>query len=328
MATVNKTPDTPAEKDKPKTFMERFGAILAVALAALATVFAGMSAAALQRSMYWKAQAAQDQAKSTNQWTLAGFKRDRSLTMETSAAQLWAACDYTKPAEKDFKIPADKTSDPNFQKALTWLLNEKGKGGPPPAKLPDITDETINTLLKAIQDRKPETELEHLATEISRASTKQHPLDIIPSHVTINKAIDTAEDANVQIDNEWSPVIAAANVLTAAGESGKAQTVRQAALFELERRRYRAESRLNQGLGRLYDAKVIISSAESDKFYTRSTLLSYASMITQVGVVLASLALARKGSMLWILAAIIGIVAIGVGGHAMGLVALIMGTPH
>jgi hypothetical protein len=328
MATANKTPDTPAEKDKPKTFMERFGTILAVALAALATVFAGMSAAALQRSMYWKAQAAQDQSKSTNQWTLAGFKRDRSMVMETSAAQLWANCDYMTLTEKSFSVPSDKTSDPNYLKALAWLVNEKGKGGPPPVKLPDIPEEKITALLKDIENRKPELDLEHMAAEVSRESTKKNPLSIIPSHVTINAAIDAAEDANVQIDKEWSPVTAAANTLIAPGEGGKAHVARQAALFEMERRRYRAESRLNQGLGRLYDAKVYISSAESDKFYTRSTLLSYASMITQVGVVLASLALARKGSFLWILAAIIGIIAIGVGGHAMGLVAMIMGTPH
>jgi hypothetical protein len=321
MATVNKTPDTPAEKEKPKSFMERFGAILAVALAALATVFAGMSAAALQRSMYWKAQAAQDQSKSTNQWSLFGFKRDRSMIMQTNAAGLMAACDYEKPT---FTLSSDKAENEIYKTAKTWL---EGKG-PGQIPLPKIENEKITALMKAIEERQPEHDLEKLGAEISHDSTKKHPLAVIPSHVTITDEINALENANAKTDTEWKPITRAANELAKSGEGGKARTARQAAIFEMEQRRYRAEADVNVKLGQLYDARVIISSAESDKFYTRSTLLSYASMITQVGVVLASLALARKGSMLWILAAIIGIVAIGVGGHAMGLVAMIMGTPH
>ena len=84
--------------DEPKSLIEKAGAALPVALTALAAVFGSMSNGALQEAMYWKSQAAQDQAKSTSQWSLAGFKRDRSLVMQTTAAQLRAAAGYAPAA--------------------------------------------------------------------------------------------------------------------------------------------------------------------------------------------------------------------------------------
>src|SRR5262245_5291280 len=85
-----------AKPEEPKSLTEKIGAALPIGLTALATIFAGMSTGALQQAMYWKSQAAQDQARATNQWTLAGFKVDRSLVMQTSAAQLWVAADAKK----------------------------------------------------------------------------------------------------------------------------------------------------------------------------------------------------------------------------------------
>lgn len=319
MATASTVTPAP-EAEPPKSFTERFGTILTVALAALATVFAGMSAAALQRSMYWKAQAAQDQAKSTNQWTLAGFKRGRALTVETAAAGLGIVTEYQ---EATFTLPPGQAADPAHRTAKGWLDNTREAGGPPEVALPEVGDEKIAALLTAIHKRQPEAELEQLAKDIAADSTRRNPLENVPSHVTINAAIDGAEAAYAAVEQEWTPYLAAAAALANAGPGGKARAARQAALYELERRRYKIEAKLNQGLGRLYDARVHISSAESDKYYTRSTWLTYASMITQAGVILASLAMARKGSFLWILAALVGVVALGIGGYAMGLFALL-----
>ena len=97
MSDAPATPDAPKPDDEPKGFMEKMGAALPIGLTALATVFAGMSTGALQQAMYWKSQAAQDQSKATNQWTLAGFKVDRSLVMQTAAAQLWFSAGGKKP---------------------------------------------------------------------------------------------------------------------------------------------------------------------------------------------------------------------------------------
>src|SRR5262245_12634799 len=159
--------DATAEADEPKSLIDKLGASLPVGLTALATVFAGMSTAALQQSMYWKSQAAQDQSKATNQWTLAGFKRDRSLIMEAVAAQLRAAAGYAAPK---LVIPTASASDANYQKALEWLSGPGKKAGPPPARLPEPSDERIGELVKSIQAREPESKLLRLALSIKHES--------------------------------------------------------------------------------------------------------------------------------------------------------------
>src|SRR6266545_1265939 len=208
-ATPGTNPDAP-KPEEPKGLMEKIGAALPIGLTALATVFASMSTGALQQAMYWKSQAAQDQAKATNQWTLAGFKVDRSLVMQTAAAQLLISAGGKK---------AEFAPDPNNateKAAAEWL----GGKGPPGAYrrgasskdregrvgLPDITVEPLKELLELIRKRAPEDELLRKA---ARVKTED-----------INKAIDDAEAANEKItEDEWGPVVTAARKL--AGDARK-----------------------------------------------------------------------------------------------------------
>jgi hypothetical protein len=305
------TADEP-KPDEPKGLIEKLGAALPVGLTALATVFASMSNGALQEAMYWKSQAAQDQSRATNQWTLAGFKRDRALVMQATAAQLRAASGYVAAR---LEVPKEAT-DPSVQKAHGWLTESKGeKAGPPPVKLPEVEDEKIKALRDAIERREPEGQLLKLAGQVDMAK--------------LNRAIDDAEKAAEQTDKEWDPVVRASAALVraqaefrpddpdAAKRSANA-TAAQAAGFEMEERRYRAESRLNQGIGFLYEIRTKVSTAESDKHRRKSDYLSYAMLVAQVGAVASSLALARKRkSVLWLFAATVGVIAIGVGGYAL-----------
>ena len=302
-----------AEKpEEPKSLLEKAGATLPVALTALAAVFGSMSNGALQEAMYWKSQAAQDQAKATNQWSLAGFKRDRALIMQATAAQLRAAAGYA-PAKFDAQ-PKD-ASGPEVQKALAWLTERGEKGGPPPVKLPEPDDEKIKELRAGIARREPERELLKKAGLVSIEK--------------ITKAIDDAEQYTERTDEEWAPVVDAAGswvraqlvVPAGAPDADKKRanaTAVQATGFELEQRRYRAESRLNQGIGFLYEVRVKVSTAESDKHRRKSDALSIAMLVAQIGAVAASLALARKQkSALWLFAGLIGLVSVGVGGYAL-----------
>ena len=298
--------------EEPKGLIDKLGAALPVGLTALATVFASMSNGELQEAMYWKSQAAQDQSRATNQWSLAGFKRDRALIMQATAAQLHAASGYAAP---QFQLPKGE-SGPDVQKALLWLKEPKPeKGGLPAVKLPEVDDE-IKQLRDAIEAREPEKELLNRAGRLEMAK--------------ITKAIDDAEKFAEQTDKEWDPTLKAAAALvrgqaparSEGGEAPKAAaanaTASQAAGFDLEERRYRAESRLNQGIGFLYEVRTRVSTAESDKHRKKSEYLSYAMLVAQIGAVASSLALARKRkSALWLFAATVGVVAIGVGGYAL-----------
>jgi hypothetical protein len=290
----------PAPPEEPKGLLDRLGAALPVALTAIATAFAGLSTSELQQAMFWRSAAAQDQARATNQWTLAGFKRDRSLLMQTTAATLHAQSGWAKP---DLPTTAGAAGE--------WLAGK----GPPPVKLPDIGDEPLRALLQAIQDRETEGELLRKAVRVNQA--------------TINAAIDDAEKAVERTDKEWDPTVKAATQLAhgAVGAVGEPKsdardtaisraraTATQAALFELEQRRYRAEATLNQGVGFLYEARVKVSTAESDRHRERSKNFFYAMLAAQVGATIASLGLAgRQRSGLWLLAGLAGIVAIALG---------------
>jgi len=316
--------DTPvsesARPEEPKGMLQKLGAALPIGLTALATVFAGMSTSALQQAMYWKSQAAQDQSKATNQWSLAGFKRDRALIMQTTAAQLRAASEYRLPtftttAVKSASDPeAEKKAQEYQLKALGWLTEEKGdKAGPPRVKLPEITDENIKALRDGIESRQPEAELLALAAKVNKDA--------------INKAIDDTEKAVEQVDKDWDPIIKAASSLVQKEAGMKADvseedrkkkaanaTAAQATGFELEQRRYRAESFMNQGIAFLYEIRVKVSTAESDKHRRKSQQFFYAMLAAQIGAVVSSLAIARqKMSVLWFFASAIGLVSLGIG---------------
>src|SRR5581483_4756145 len=117
-------PDTTpagAKPEEPRTLLDKIGPAIAVGLTALAAVFGSMATGQLQQAMYWKSQAAQDQARATNQWSLSGFKVDRAAIMQTSAAVLRALSGYGK---NDFAYNA---ADPAEKHAHDWL---QGKGPP------------------------------------------------------------------------------------------------------------------------------------------------------------------------------------------------------
>ena len=292
----------PTKPDEPKSLIDKAGAALPIALTALATVFASMSNGALQEAMYWKSQAAQDQAKVTNQWTHAGFKRDRALTMEAAAAQLRAAVGYAPPA-----FDASKGESDADKQARAWLA---GANAFPPVPLPDL-DPDLQALRDAIKAREPERDVVKRAGHVDMAK--------------ISKAIDDAERAKEQTDAGRDPAVKAAAALVrartgAAGspDAAKAATAAQAAGFDLEERRYRAESRAEQDIGYLYEIRTKVSAAVSDKYRQKSDYLSYAMLVAQVGAVAASLALARKQrNVLWLFAALVGVAAVSVGGYAL-----------
>lgn len=290
--------------DEPQGIIDRLGASLPIALTALATVFASMSNGALQEAMYWKSQAAQDQSRATNQWTLAGFKRDRALVMQAAAATLRATCGY---AVATFDAPVSQVKDDAQKLARAWLAD---RASPPAVKLPELDDE-LKSFRDAIRSREPERDVLQRAARTNVA--------------TISKVIDDAEKANERTDGEWDPVLKAAASLVRAQEgapgdakASAAATAAQAAGFDLEERRYRAEARANQEISYLYEIRTKVSTAASDKYRRKSDYLSYAMLVAQVGAVASSLALARKRkSALWLFASLVGLVAISVGGYAL-----------
>ncbi len=284
-------PDETPTPDAPKSLLDRVGVALPIALTALATAFAGMSTGELQQAMLWRSYAAQDQAKATSQWTLAGFKRDRALICQAAAAQLAATSGHGNP----FLAVAVPGTEPG---PAAWLAG----GGPPPARLPDIDDEALAKLLADIRSRLPEAELTAQARRVPAAA--------------VNAALDAAEKSVEQTDRDWDGTVKAAAKLVADEAGAPRGVAAQAAGFELDRRRYQIEASLNQGVSLLYEARLKVSSAESDRHQRKSKHFFYAMLAAQVGATVAALALARKKqSLLWAVAGGTGLVAIVIGAY-------------
>lgn len=281
--------DEVAKGEEPQGVLAKLGAALPVALAAVATTFAGMSSSEMSRAMYWRSAAAQDQAKATSQWTLAGFKRDRALIAQGAAAAIRAA--GNKPPVPTFVGPPN---DPGRATAARWLAGD----GPPAAALPPVTDERLSRTLETLKDRGTDSEFTAQAAEI--------PFPVLDS------AIRDSEAASTKLDKEWGQVLQSADGLVAEAATPAAQTAR----FDLESRRYLAEAKLNQGISQLYEVRVRRTTAESDRYRSRSENFFYAMLVAQVGATGGSLALARhKRSALWLLAGLTGLVSVAFGGY-------------
>lgn len=81
-------------------------------------------------------------------------------------------------------------------------------------------------------------------------------------------------------------------------------------------RRYEDDARSNQDSAYLYEVKVYVSSAQSDKHLFRSQMFLLAMLAAQAGVTISTLALAVKHkSIFWALAALTGMIAIGFGAY-------------
>ena len=81
--------------------------------------------------------------------------------------------------------------------------------------------------------------------------------------------------------------------------------------MDYEARRYRQEAAFNRRAAEAYEVRVRRSGVESDRHRERSKRFFYSMLLAQVGVTVSSLALARaQRSLLWLLAAAAGVVAL------------------
>ena len=280
----------------PKGLLEKLGAALPIALTAIATAFAGLSTSEMSRAMYWRSAAAQDQAKSNDQWSLAAHKRDRAIMMQTSALQLRPA----EVAPPNAPVAGDDSfgpPGPTNDAAREWIL----RGGPPPQTFPAIDDAAIVAVLDANREGQPEAALLRLARGIN--------------HLKLEQSLDRANAELRRIDTEWQPVLDALARRLAAVTASR-DRAQQANHLEVEQRRYRIEAGLNQQLGHLYEVRVRTSTVQAERHRVRSEYFFYALLVAQAGAALGAMALARRRrSALWLMAGIVGLVSVGFGAY-------------
>jgi len=264
------------DEEAPKTLFQKLGAALPIALTAIATAFAGLSSSEMSRAMFWRSIAAQDQAKAASQWNFAGFKRDRAMMAENTQAILLAT------AKQPEASTVPKTPTPEIvERFRKWMQSPDSTAAP-------VSNEVIRAVLNAILKRDPEKEVVKLAGKVPDAD--------------LETAINEGHNQANSIESAWD---------------GEASTTRSSAFrFDVDSRRYRAESTMNFWLGYLYEVRVKTSTFQSERHRIRSENFFYAMLGAQIGATIASLALARRtGNMLWFMAGIAGIIAVAFGAY-------------
>jgi len=86
--TASKPPEKP---EKPRTVWERTVTSTPVVLTVVATILAGLSSSEMTRAMYYRAMAAQHQAKVSDQWNFFQAKRIRGTSMDMTISVLRSA---------------------------------------------------------------------------------------------------------------------------------------------------------------------------------------------------------------------------------------------
>jgi hypothetical protein len=340
----------PAGADKPAVPKGIWGTILTttpIVLTVLATAFAGLSSSEMTQSMYYRSLAAQHQSKAGDQWAFFQAKRTRGTNKETTyqLLQSLAQIDDFDPAQvvsvcAQILQELDKSTEMSAREAAAkvrkvldklpaLMAYEATVQGTPYLTTPNLPQveartldnkgaaDDIKAVVEAIRQRKTEAETAALVGKVK-------PADIEAATRLAEEDADRFDKACAPVTNmirEWRPVLAEllaavkpvrSSMPAAAAPAERLNNSFQAAVLDFDARRYRQESDLNLRAAELYEVRVRRSGVESDRYRERSKHFFYAMLIAQAGVTIASLALARtQRSLLWLLAALVGVVALG-----------------
>jgi hypothetical protein len=243
-------------------------------------------------------------------------------------------------------------SPEQVQAALDALLTTKAKKKSPPSKqtadtkpTADADDDDVESteqqavLLKSviedIKQKKPESEVAKKVLKLKDETLDKAIADADRRASEVNKRgksvesgfeeLDALKDQQIDLAREYQQAIPASwldSPRTARfpeairALTGRLQGDYMAVKLAFGARRYEDDARSNQDSAYLYEVKVYLASARSDKHLNRSKMFLFAMLIAQAGVTISTLALAvRRKSIFWALAALTGLIAIGFGAY-------------
>lgn len=307
-----KVPDA-LKSDLPPTTFGKILAATPVVLTVLSTLLAGLSSSEMVRAQYDRSYAAQQQSKAGDQWGYFQAKRLRSA-MQNTTLELLRATAVVRPLEaaslRDAvrALPASATSpllaqlDSPAGAALIGALTGTALPAPDPEP-PGLP--SVQAALDALTKGRPESEATPLVAKLKAEE--------------IESALAAARDRTQAFDARIRPLNEAVDQLdrALAGGAGNASgpsTARDltAARLRYFGWRYDTEARLNQSIGNLHELQVRLFNFTAERHRVRSQRFFYGMLVVQAGVVLSTLAMAaRQRNMLWSVAAVAGVLALG-----------------
>lgn len=277
--------------DVPQTTWGRILVATPVVMTVVATLLAGLASSEMTRAQYNRSLAAQQQAKAGDQWSFFQAKRLRG-TMQLSTLDLLKGTASVRPlneaALKKFG-EVDAAASAALRKAEL-----------PPVPGSPASDPSLKSALEAVERMKPENEVRALLESVKAA--------------TVDAAIQAARDRAAGFDAATSPISQAIDRLEKTiAASGPTEMVRDvtAARLRYTAARYETEARLNQAVANLHELQVRMSNMAAERHHRRSERFFMGMLAAQAAVITATLALAaRQRSILWGLAAGVGIIAV------------------
>lgn len=281
--------------DVPQTTMGKLLLITPVVMTVIATLLAGLASSEMTKAQYNRAYAAQLQSKAGDQWNYFQAKKLRSAIQRNSIDLLQATAEL-RPLAPATVTQIGGAVDAATLAALTTV------------KLPGFArsnenEPAVKTALEAFEQTRPDAELTTALNALPEA--------------TLAAALKTARDNAHAFDAATKPVTEAIDKLEQAFEQAFATSDRAVirdftvARIRFAAARYDAEARLNQAVASLLELQVRKTNISAERHHRRSGRFFLGMLAAQAAVVVSTFSLAaQKRNLLWIVAAIAGIVAI------------------
>lgn len=311
-----------ADAEPPKSTLDKVITSTPVVMTIVATVLAGLSTSEMNQAQYFRATAAQQQSKASDQWALFQAKRGRAADAE-QRAELFLTLGEAGPFSIDqvTTLPRAATTtpaatqaagmldDPGVKTAAEMLRNPVLPSTPPPK----FDDPAVAAAYDALRKNEGETADRALFAKVTDKS--------------LHEALRKAEQRTRESDDALNPIDAGVLKLAKAvdgmaggtADAAQARRVRasfNAARLKFEDARQHEVAKLNQVTAYLYEISVRRATIESERHRTRSLYFFFGMLGTQAAVTLATIAIAaRERSALWVMAAVIGVLAVAYAGY-------------
>jgi len=294
----------------------RWGKVLVstpVVMAVVATALAGLASSEMTKAQYQRSLAAQQQSKAGDQWSFYQAKRLRE-TIQRQALDLIQDREIAEPLDPNtftaaiVAIPGDGTTA-MIRDQLVGLLRQPGG-----RQALDLL--ATGTVISPSPAPLPASITEALAA-LASSTNESDAIRRIDDHVLVDamtKARQEAQDFDT-ITKPWlSTVSQAEGLLDHLAREPAGRALRRtfvAARLRLTANRYTAESRLNQAIANLEEVAVAQSNREAEHHRVRSGHFFIGMLAAQLGVIVATMAVAAKQrSLLWGIATAAGLVAV------------------
>jgi Domain of unknown function (DUF4337) len=275
------------KKDLPQSKWGKTLGATPIVMTVIATMLAGLASSEMTKAQYDRSAAAQLQSKAGDQWGYFQAKKLRSAISQNSFELM----------EDSVDIPALE-NDLAGQKFDYAGLNALYGGRLPEPTEPKFDDD-LNAALAALGNSQPES-------EIAAALAKVSDSDLAAALIAAQQSAADYDGVIKKLDKSIDDL----HPLFLTFKKDRLRSF-NAARFRYQAARYDNEARLNQTVAYIYELQVRKGNLSAERHHRRSGKFFFGMLASQMGVIIATFALAaRQKSFLWSLAAAAGLAAL------------------